>query len=81
MAQSRRERMRPDLEAAQRLAATLPVHTHERVIYSHVQGCKIVPPILVGHLKFRSRLEIRRHYRIGAATLEEWLRAGRAKFL
>jgi hypothetical protein len=72
--------MRPDLEAAQRLAARLPSRTHEGIFYHHKQGSKAVPQIIIGRRKFRSRLEARRILGIGSNTLNDWLRTGKAKF-
>ena len=66
--------------AAVRLCASLPVRTHERIFYGHVQGSKSVPQIIVGTKRFRSRLAARQFYGIGASTLDDWLSRGKARF-
>lgn len=65
--------------AALRLYSALPVRTHERIFYTHKQGSKAVPQVIVGKLRFRSRLAAREHFRIGSQTLNDWLRTGRAR--
>lgn len=74
--------MKHDLPAAAvRLSTSLPVHTHERIFYQHKQGSQTVPQIIIAGKTYRSRLESRRMLHIGAQTLNDWLRTGRAKLL
>lgn len=73
--------MRDDPPAAAiRLASALPCRTHERIFYTHKQGSKDVPQVVVGTLRFRSRLACRQHFGIGAQTLNDWLQTGKARF-
>lgn len=60
--------------------AQLVVRTHERAFYSHRQGSKLTPQVIVDNRTYRSRLAVRQHFRIGAETLNDWLRTGRARF-
>ena len=72
--------MTPALAAHLRLISTLPVRTHERIYYSHQQGSKLTPQIIVAGKAYRSRLAVRQHFRIGKTTLDDWLSSGKAKY-
>ena len=73
--------MKHDLPAAAvRLSTSLPVHTHERIFYVHQQGSKLTPQIIIAGKTYRSRLEVRQHYHIGAQTMNDWLANGKARF-
>lgn len=66
-------------EAAVRLSSQLTVRTHERIFYTHQQGSKLTPQIIVGEQVFRSRLAVRAHFHIGSATLNDWIDTGKAR--
>ena len=72
--------MKGDLPAcAVRLLSALPVRTHERAVYVHLQGSKVSRHIIIEGRRYDSIKQAKERLHVCTKTIQNWLANGKAQ--